>query len=184
LLAHSLMMGRSARAMRRDGSPACLLTGHPLYVEMRAWCDGARVSPDLTFILDTIKLRTTFLATVSSMDLGRLRRLFKPHEFANQDYVDLYHVYDNLSRIPFQPGVGIQCEDPDEYFVNPWHVITRNCVSFVRKSLSKPASGRSWHQTDILSRASACAGDPCSKNLALADILLRQKVLASNNWCA
>ncbi|KAK1091139.1 hypothetical protein LTR48_006897, partial [Friedmanniomyces endolithicus] len=58
------------------------------------------------------------------MDLERLRQLFKPHEFAEQDYVDLYHVYDNLSRTPFQPGIGIECEDPDEYLMSPWHVIT------------------------------------------------------------
>lgn len=33
-------------------------------------------------------------------------------------------MYDNLSRTPFQHGVGIECEDPDEYVMNAWHVIT------------------------------------------------------------
>lgn len=58
------------------------------------------------------------------MEKGLLRQLFKPHEITNRDYVDLYHVYDNLSRTPFQAGIGIQCEDPNEYLMNPWHVIT------------------------------------------------------------
>lgn len=53
-----------------------------------------------------------------------LRQIFQPHQFVNEDYIDLYHVYDNLSRTPFHHGIGIECEDPNEYIMNPWHVIT------------------------------------------------------------
>lgn len=57
------------------------------------------------------------------MDLD-LRDIFKPHQFGvSEQFIGLYHVYDNLSRTPYQPGVGIQCEDPDNYYMSAWHVI-------------------------------------------------------------
>ena len=57
--------------------------------------------------------------------MERLRQTFRPHQFEpDEHYIDLYHVYDNLSRTPFRHGVGIECEDPDEYVMNAWHVIT------------------------------------------------------------
>lgn len=57
--------------------------------------------------------------------MDELRHVFRPHRFdEGQEYLDLYHVYDNLSRTPFRHGIGIECEDLDEYIMNPWHVIT------------------------------------------------------------
>ena len=57
--------------------------------------------------------------------MEQLQEIFQPHQFrADEHHIDLYHVYDNLSRTPYQPGIGIECDDPDEYFMNAWHVIT------------------------------------------------------------
>lgn len=55
--------------------------------------------------------------------------IFRPHRFgADEQYIDLYHVYDNLSRTPYQRGIGIQCEDPDNYIMNAWHFITPSAM--------------------------------------------------------
>lgn len=59
------------------------------------------------------------------MSTSDLERIFRRHQSGNSEqYVDLWHVYDDLSRTPYQHGSGIQCEDPDVYLMNPWHVIT------------------------------------------------------------
>jgi hypothetical protein len=59
----------------------------------------------------------------------QLEEVFRPHRFrADEHHIDLYHVCDNLSRTPYQHGIGIQCEDPDEYFMNAWHVITPSAM--------------------------------------------------------
>jgi hypothetical protein len=55
--------------------------------------------------------------------MDQLRELFRPHQFVNEPYIDLFHVYDNLSRTQYEPGIGIYCEDPNEYYMNAWHVI-------------------------------------------------------------
>nr|POF06889.1 hypothetical protein CFP56_31513 [Quercus suber] len=56
-------------------------------------------------------------------------QVFKPHEFdVREDHIDMYHVYDNLSRTPFQHGIGIECGDPDNYLVYPEHVITAQAM--------------------------------------------------------
>ncbi|KAK3721452.1 hypothetical protein LTR37_003007 [Vermiconidia calcicola] len=53
------------------------------------------------------------------------RDVFSPHTFAaHENYIDLYHVYDDLSRTPYIHGIGIECEDPDEYFMHASFVIT------------------------------------------------------------
>lgn len=50
---------------------------------------------------------------------------FLPHVFGpDEHFVDLFHVYDNLSQTPYQRGIGIECSDPDRYIMNSWHVIT------------------------------------------------------------
>ncbi|KAK4504547.1 hypothetical protein PRZ48_005463 [Zasmidium cellare] len=50
---------------------------------------------------------------------------FHSHAFGpSEHYVDLFHVYDNLSRTPYIPGEGIRREDPDRYWMHPIHVIT------------------------------------------------------------
>ncbi|GIZ45346.1 hypothetical protein CKM354_000851900 [Cercospora kikuchii] len=55
----------------------------------------------------------------------QLLQIFRPHQFAaNEEYVDLWHVYDNLSQTPFKPGIGIQCKDDNDYVMNAWNVIT------------------------------------------------------------
>lgn len=57
--------------------------------------------------------------------MAQLPQIFRPHQFGiDEDYIDLYHVYDNLSRTQFRHGIGTECEDPDEYVMNPWLVIT------------------------------------------------------------
>ena len=53
------------------------------------------------------------------------RIVFQPHTFRlDEEYVDLFHVYDNLSQTPYQTDRGIQCGDPDQYLMQAWHVIT------------------------------------------------------------
>lgn len=64
------------------------------------------------------------------MDHNQLRLIFRPHQFGNDvQHIDLYRVYDNLSRTPYQLGVGIECEDPDNYYMEAWHVITPATMS-------------------------------------------------------
>ncbi|EMC97247.1 hypothetical protein BAUCODRAFT_121743 [Baudoinia panamericana UAMH 10762] len=58
------------------------------------------------------------------MERESLLQIFQPHDFVNQNFLDLYHLYDNLSCTPFQAGIGIHCEDPDQYLMDAWHVIT------------------------------------------------------------
>ena len=61
--------------------------------------------------------------------MEQLQEIFQPHRFrADEPHVDLYHVYDNLSRTPYQHGIGIECEDPDNYIMNAWHVITPSAM--------------------------------------------------------
>lgn len=48
--------------------------------------------------------------------------IFQRDDSTGQTYVVVYHVYDNLSRTPNRPR--IECEDPAEYTMNAWHVIT------------------------------------------------------------
>ncbi|KAK2007895.1 hypothetical protein LZ32DRAFT_609898 [Colletotrichum eremochloae] len=61
--------------------------------------------------------------------MEQLQEIFQPHQFGiNEQYVNLYHVYDDLSRTPYQHGIGIECEDPDIYFMNAWHVITPSAI--------------------------------------------------------
>lgn len=61
--------------------------------------------------------------------MEQLQEIFQPHQFrADEQHVDLYHVYDNLSRTPYQHGIGIECEDPDNYIMNAWHVITPSAM--------------------------------------------------------
>ena len=55
--------------------------------------------------------------------MDQLQQIFRPHQFGDTRYVDLYHVYDNLSQTPFLHGDGISCGDPDDYIMNAWHVI-------------------------------------------------------------
>ncbi|KAM0704590.1 hypothetical protein Q7P35_008824 [Cladosporium inversicolor] len=57
--------------------------------------------------------------------MNNLQQIFKPHQFGpGEKSIDFWHVYNNLSRTPYESGVGIQCRDPDQYYVNAWHVIT------------------------------------------------------------
>ena len=64
------------------------------------------------------------------MDRHQLQQIFQPHQFGhNVQHIDLYHVYDNLSRTLYQPGVGIECEDRDNYYMDAWHVITPAAMS-------------------------------------------------------
>jgi len=58
----------------------------------------------------------------------QLQQIFQPHQFVNEDHIDLYHVYDNLSRTPYEHGVGINCDDPNDYVMNAWHVITPSAM--------------------------------------------------------
>lgn len=61
--------------------------------------------------------------------MEKSQEIFRPHRFEiNEHHVDLYHVYDNLSRTPYRRGIGIQCEDPDSYIMNAWHVITPSAM--------------------------------------------------------
>jgi len=61
--------------------------------------------------------------------MEQLQEIFQPHRFgADEQHVDLYHVYDNLSRTPYRRGIGIECEDPDNYIMNAWHVITPSAM--------------------------------------------------------
>ncbi|KAK1613522.1 hypothetical protein BDP81DRAFT_443702 [Colletotrichum phormii] len=61
--------------------------------------------------------------------MEQLRETFRPHRFGtNEHYMDLFHVYDDLSRTPYLHGIGIQCEDPDTYVINSWHVITPSAM--------------------------------------------------------
>ncbi|KAH7012031.1 uncharacterized protein B0I36DRAFT_53917 [Microdochium trichocladiopsis] len=61
--------------------------------------------------------------------MDQLRAIFQPHQFtADEQYIDLYHVYDNLSRTPYQDGLGIVCGDRDVYTMNAWHVITPSAM--------------------------------------------------------
>ncbi|KAF2453107.1 hypothetical protein BDY21DRAFT_357290 [Lineolata rhizophorae] len=53
----------------------------------------------------------------------QLCNIFVSHPFAENESLDLYHVYDNLSRTPLG-RYGIECDDPDRYLMAPWHVIT------------------------------------------------------------
>lgn len=66
--------------------------------------------------------------------MEQLQKNFRSHRFGiEEQHIDLYHVYDNLSRTPYRRGIGIECEDPDSYIMNPWHVIT---PSAMRKHLN------------------------------------------------
>jgi hypothetical protein len=57
--------------------------------------------------------------------MSNIQQVFQPHRFGpGETFVDLWHVYDGLSQTPYEPGIGIQCGDPDQYFVNACHVIT------------------------------------------------------------
>jgi hypothetical protein len=57
--------------------------------------------------------------------MSNLQQIFQPHQFGpGETSIDLWHVYDGLSQTPYKPGIGIQCGDPDEYYVHAWHVIT------------------------------------------------------------
>lgn len=57
--------------------------------------------------------------------MDALRRVFDKHQHADHEqHIDLWHVYDDLSRTPFRSGIGIQCEDENDYLMNAWHVIT------------------------------------------------------------
>lgn len=58
-----------------------------------------------------------------------LREIFQSHRFrADETHIDLYHVYDNLSRTPYRHSIGIECDDPDDYLMNAWHVITPSAM--------------------------------------------------------
>ena len=60
--------------------------------------------------------------------MAELSDIFRPHPFAaGETHIDLYHVYDNLSRTPYVLDVGIKCEDPNNYIMNAWHVIYAMC---------------------------------------------------------
>lgn len=57
------------------------------------------------------------------------RSTFHPHVFGpDEEFVDLYHVYDNLSKTPYLSGRGIWCGDSDQYVMHPYHVITPNAL--------------------------------------------------------
>lgn len=57
--------------------------------------------------------------------MASLQQIFRPHQFqANESDFDLYHVYDDLSQTPYQPGIGIECGDLNRYLMTAGHVIT------------------------------------------------------------
>ena len=58
-----------------------------------------------------------------------LQERFRPHHFEpGEEFVELYHVYDDRSQTPFIPEVGIQCADTNNYIMNAWHVITGQAI--------------------------------------------------------
>jgi hypothetical protein len=68
------------------------------------------------------------VAKLNLIDMVQLQQIFRPHQFVNEDYIDLYHVYDNLSRTPYEHGVGINCDDPNDSVMNAWHIITPSAM--------------------------------------------------------
>nr|POF18006.1 hypothetical protein CFP56_13417 [Quercus suber] len=79
--------------------------------------------------LDSLSTLTIFsknhLVSIMNASRDQLRNIFRPHQFdVGQQYIDLYHVYDDLSRTQFYHGTGIQCEDSRIYVMDAWHVIT------------------------------------------------------------
>ncbi|KAF1915944.1 hypothetical protein BDU57DRAFT_211026 [Ampelomyces quisqualis] len=84
--------------------------------------------PVATFTASVLK-RSWLLHTFRSIAMEQLQQTFHPHRFrADEHQVDLYHVYDNLFRTPCQHGIGIQCEDADNYLMNAWHVTTPSAM--------------------------------------------------------
>ncbi|KAK5744993.1 hypothetical protein LTR17_001744 [Elasticomyces elasticus] len=62
---------------------------------------------------------------MAQTNIMMVQQAFQPHQFPpNQMFIDLYHVYDNLSQTPYVLGQGIQCGDREVYYMNAWHVIT------------------------------------------------------------
>lgn len=58
-----------------------------------------------------------------------LREYFRPYHFGpSEEFVELYHVYDNQSQTPLIPDVGIQCADTNNYIMDAWHVITGKAI--------------------------------------------------------
>jgi hypothetical protein len=77
--------------------------------------------------------------------MNNLQHIFQPHQFGpGEDYVDLWHVYDNLSQTPYQTGIGIQCGDPREFYVKAWHIITP-------KAMRRHLDWRNRNQTQFIS---------------------------------
>jgi hypothetical protein len=74
-------------------------------------------------------------AKLNFIDMVHLQQNFRPHQFVNEGYIDLYHVYDNLSRTQYEHGFGINCEDPDDYVMNAWHVITPSAMRLTQRVL-------------------------------------------------
>jgi hypothetical protein len=61
--------------------------------------------------------------------MEKLQEIFQPHQFkADEQHIDLYHVYNDLSRTEYQAGIGIQFDDPDNYVMNAWHAITPSAM--------------------------------------------------------
>lgn len=49
---------------------------------------------------------------------------FRSHRCQPGQDIRLFHVYDNLSQTPYQPGYDIESGDPNTYLINPQHLIT------------------------------------------------------------
>jgi hypothetical protein len=77
--------------------------------------------------------------------MNNLQQIFQPHQFGpGESSIDLWHVYDDLSQTSYHPGTGIQCGDPNDYFVNAWHIITP-------KAMRRHLDWRSRKQTQFIS---------------------------------
>jgi hypothetical protein len=82
-------------------------------------------------------------STTSKMN--NLQQIFQPHQFGpGESSIDLWHVYDDLSQTSYHPGTGIQCGDPNDYFVNAWHIITP-------KAMRRHLDWRNRKQTQFIS---------------------------------
>ncbi|KAK5165728.1 uncharacterized protein LTR77_008651 [Saxophila tyrrhenica] len=77
-----------------------------------------------------------------------LDSIFRPHDFQpGEEYIDLYHVYDNLSRTPFVRRTGIWCADPRP---GPVHALEAH-RSITPASMRKHLDPLNRHPTQFIS---------------------------------
>ena len=81
------------------------------------------------FIYSNPSICVQFDAQGLQKEIAELSDIFRPYPFAaGETYIDLYYVYDDLSRTLYILGVGIKYEDPNNYIINAWHVITLSVI--------------------------------------------------------